>query len=431
MVYGLAKVLPNIIGMLGSHNLSCSLCGRNGTSCLVLFGWYWPGWMYRGMGWLGSQRHHVNILWWRWKPCRPQELQTTTGKWRVHSGSEGSLHSQNLCFWNQPVHFSVELSSRARPKDPNLEICWTTSQDRFHKEVPTQGTGATWNYHMPLGWSHLKDVTIRYSWPGLEYPPFSVAVNGYPGRKNWFSTSRCTAGCSGCKALGDHVLVPSFQQTASLRFYLAFWSKCVKQDSWNHQPNLCAAHVQIQGSRCSCVLVPLISIEVLQLHAAVRFVWKCGIPAVYGHWVGNMMINPIHWIFNQVFVLMINPLNMWIWGMPYFAGQTQFAVTTQMATLLGVPPCRNKYTACVWAGAHGSGQTSQVNNFLLSGVLRSFVSISCILHRSTFFLWAIDLWQPPIFFHAEILSTLKTTKSLGYESKPWYPCSSHQNGWWV
>ena len=213
---GLAKVLPNIIGMLGSHNLSCSLCGRTGTSCLVLFSLYWPGWMYRGMGWLGSQRHHVNILWWRWKPCRPQELQTTTGKWRVHSGSEGSLHSQKLCFWNQPVRFSVELSSRARPNDPTLEICWTTSQDRFHKDVPTQGTGATWNYHMPLGWSHLKRVTIRYSWPGLEYPPFSVAVDGYPGGKTWFSTSRCTAGCSGCKALGDHVLVPSFQQTASL-----------------------------------------------------------------------------------------------------------------------------------------------------------------------------------------------------------------------
>ena len=77
------------------------------------------------------------------------------------------------------------------------------------------------------------------------------------------------------------------------------------------------------------VLVPLISIEVLQLHAAVRFVWKCGIPSVYRHRVGNMMINPIHWIFNQVFVLMINPLNMWIWGMPYFAGQTQLAVTSQ------------------------------------------------------------------------------------------------------
>ena len=36
-------------------------------------------------------------------------------------------------------------------------------------------------------------------------------------------------------------------------------------------------------------------------------------------------------------------------------------------------------------------------------------------------------------FPAKILSTLKTTKSLGYESKAWYiwyPGSSHPNGWW-
>lgn len=57
-----------------------------------------------------------------------------------------------------------------------------------------------------------------------------MAVNGYPGGKtSGFPLPVVEQVVLAAKCWGFHVLLPSFQQTASLRFYLAFWSKCVMQ----------------------------------------------------------------------------------------------------------------------------------------------------------------------------------------------------------